>query len=128
MFQQPLAPPPSSHRSHSNAASIQTFKGGRKFVEGPAPPPPAPTITAGLAPGMDESNVGNKMLSKMGWTEGSGLGLKGEGRVDPVQAAIYARGGGLGATKPTTEPRGHQDSGRGGYGQKTRDSVSGLVG
>lgn len=39
------------------------------------------------------------MLKLMGWTEGSGLGTEGDGRVDPVQTAIYASGAGLGASK-----------------------------
>jgi len=43
--------------------------------------------------------VGNKLLKMMGWTEGSGLGTNGDGRVDPIQTAIYAQGVGLGASK-----------------------------
>ncbi|KAG6376045.1 hypothetical protein JVT61DRAFT_2013 [Boletus reticuloceps] len=69
----------------------------KRFAEGPPPqpsPPPAP-----LAPGKDENNVGNKLLKMMGWKEGSGLGTDGDGRIDPVQTAIYAQGVGLGASK-----------------------------
>jgi len=72
--------------------------GGRKRqAEGPpAPPsPPPPPVN----PGKDENNVGNKLLKMMGWTEGTGLGASGEGRVDPISAAIYAQGVGLGASK-----------------------------
>ncbi|KAH9857720.1 hypothetical protein C2E23DRAFT_805452 [Lenzites betulinus] len=47
----------------------------------------------------DENNVGNKLLKMMGWKEGQGLGTAGEGRVDPIQTAIYAAGVGLGAAK-----------------------------
>lgn len=35
-------------------------------------------------PAKDENNIGNKLLKKMGWSEGTGLGLSGEGRIDPV--------------------------------------------
>jgi RNA-binding protein 5/10 len=35
-------------------------------------------------PAKDENNIGNKLLKKMGWSEGTGLGLSGEGRVDPM--------------------------------------------
>lgn len=35
----------------------------------------------------------------MGWTEGTGLGTSGEGRVDPIKTAVYAEGVGLGASK-----------------------------
>jgi len=38
-------------------------------------------------------------LKMMGWTEGTGLGTNGEGRVEPIHTAIYAQGVGLGASK-----------------------------
>ncbi|KAI0806997.1 hypothetical protein C8Q74DRAFT_1225356 [Fomes fomentarius] len=60
----------------------------------PSPPPPPP-----LNPGQDENNIGNKLLKMMGWKEGQGLGTSGEGRVEPIQTAIYAAGAGLGASK-----------------------------
>ncbi|KAI0831791.1 hypothetical protein BC628DRAFT_1486301 [Trametes gibbosa] len=69
----------------------------RKHSEGPPPPPSPPPPP--LNPGKDESNVGNKLLKMMGWKEGQGLGTAGEGRVDPIQTAIYAAGVGLGAAK-----------------------------
>ncbi|GAA6048600.1 hypothetical protein JCM3770_002049 [Rhodotorula araucariae] len=78
----------------------------RKF-DGPEPPLPA-----GEAPnkdGLEESNAGRKMLEKMGWTAGAGLGAAGDGRVDPVQAAQFQQGAGLGSTKGvavgTEEPK-----------------------
>jgi len=69
----------------------------KKITEGPPPPPspPPPPVT----PGQDQNNVGNKLLKMMGWKEGTGLGSTGEGRVDPIQTAIYAQGVGLGASK-----------------------------
>jgi RNA-binding protein 5/10 len=54
----------------------------KKVAEGP-PPPPTPPPPA-VEPGKDESNVGHKLLKKMGWSRGSGLGADGEGRVDPM--------------------------------------------
>lgn len=69
----------------------------KKRTEGsskpPSPPPPP------VNPSQDETNVGNKLLKMMGWTEGTGLGTSGEGRVDPIQTAMYAQGAGLGASK-----------------------------
>ncbi|KAG5727598.1 RNA-binding protein 5-A [Termitomyces sp. T112] len=67
----------------------------QKKSEGPPPPPSPPAIE----PGKDTNNVGNKLLKMMGWTEGTGLGTSGEGRVEPIQTAIYAQGAGLGASK-----------------------------
>lgn len=54
----------------------------KKVSEGPPPqaPPPPPAVE----PGKDESNIGHKLLKKMGWSQGTGLGTDGEGRVDPV--------------------------------------------
>ncbi|KAL6307896.1 hypothetical protein BKA93DRAFT_766391 [Sparassis latifolia] len=70
--------------------------GKKRHAEGPPPssPPPLP-----VNPGQDSSNVGNKLLKMMGWKEGTGLGTDGEGRVEPIQTAIYAQGVGLGASK-----------------------------
>jgi RNA-binding protein 5/10 len=94
--------------------------GGKKIrdVVIPTPAPPAPPPKE---PAKDENNIGNKLLKKMGWSEGTGLGLSGEGRVDPMfvsffrrvfgdiadglmpcdysQTAMYASGAGLGASK-----------------------------
>jgi RNA-binding protein 5/10 len=54
----------------------------RRTAEAPTrpPTPPPPPVN----PGQDESNVGNKLLKMMGWKEGTGLGVDGDGRVDPV--------------------------------------------
>jgi len=46
--------------------------------------------------GLNESNIGNKMLQKMGWKQGSGLGKSGSGIVDPIKVQQRAKGAGLG--------------------------------
>ncbi|KAH7915965.1 hypothetical protein BJ138DRAFT_1229047 [Hygrophoropsis aurantiaca] len=69
----------------------------KRQADGP-PPPPSPPPPA-VIPSQDATNVGNKMLKMMGWKEGSGLGSSGDGRVDPIQTAIYTQGVGLGASK-----------------------------
>ena len=108
MHNQPDAPVPSS------ASGGGVSGNGRRSAPGPPKPPTPPPPP--LNPGQDESNVGNKLLKMMGWTEGTGLGTNGEGRVDPMyvrpcvlplattyclcrQTAIYAQGVGLGASK-----------------------------
>lgn len=75
MHNQPEAPLP-----------IPTEKPGkvinrRQAIGPPKPPTPPPPP---LNPGKDENNVGNKLLKMMGWTEGTGLGTNGDGRVDPM--------------------------------------------
>lgn len=49
---------------------------------------------------LDQSNIGNKMLKSMGWSEGTGLGRHGQGIVNPIQAEQRAPGIGLGAANP----------------------------
>lgn len=79
------------------------------------------------------------MLKMMGWTEGTGLGTSGEGRVDPMfvhpclqniycltpldrQTAIYAQGVGLGASKG--RELGKYTEGYSGYVNMVQDAVS----
>ncbi|KZT28608.1 hypothetical protein NEOLEDRAFT_1175903 [Neolentinus lepideus HHB14362 ss-1] len=92
MHNQPEAPlPENMNSSHSKKT---------RYAEGPPPPPKAVTPPAApLNLGQDQNNVGNKLLKMMGWTEGTGLGVDGEGRVEPIQTALYEQGVGLGASK-----------------------------
>ncbi|KAF8633727.1 hypothetical protein AX17_004384 [Amanita inopinata Kibby_2008] len=89
LFNQPETPLPD--KDHSRPA------GKKRHSEGPPPPPSPPLPPIDL--GKDDNNVGNKLLKLMGWKEGQGLGTDGEGRVEPIQTAIYAQGVGLGASK-----------------------------
>ncbi|KAF9050736.1 hypothetical protein BDZ89DRAFT_1098764 [Hymenopellis radicata] len=89
LFNQPDAPMPETTQTSKPMAKREASGPPR-----PPTPPPAP-----LNPGEDTNNVGNKLLKMMGWTEGTGLGTSGEGRVDPIKTEIYAEGVGLGASK-----------------------------
>ncbi|KAJ7349444.1 hypothetical protein DFH08DRAFT_959593 [Mycena albidolilacea] len=91
LFNQPDAPVP--EKDAGKAA------GGNKKRQAEGPPPPPSPPPPPVNPGKDDNNVGNKLLKMMGWTEGTGLGTEGEGRVDPISAAVYAQGVGLGASK-----------------------------
>ncbi|KAJ2930064.1 hypothetical protein H1R20_g7032, partial [Candolleomyces eurysporus] len=93
LFNQPDAPLPDKESS----ASTTTTASKKRYAEGPVKPPTPPPPPA--RPAEDENNVGNKLLKMMGWKEGTGLGTDGDGRVDPVETAIYAQGAGLGASK-----------------------------
>ena len=56
-------------------------KSNKKYAEAPKVPTPP---LAPIAPAEDASNPGNRLLKMMGWTAGTGLGVDGEGRVDPM--------------------------------------------
>ncbi|KAI9674045.1 MAG: hypothetical protein M1829_003888 [Trizodia sp. TS-e1964] len=69
------------------------------------PKKPAPEITSLIdqphAPTKEKSpprqSKGAALLSKMGWTEGSGLGAQGTGILVPIASDMYVQGVGLGA-------------------------------
>merc|ERR1719210_2560257 len=48
---------------------------------------------------LDSSNIGSKMLQKMGWKEGLGLGKTNQGRTTIIEAKGTSSNAGLGSTK-----------------------------
>lgn len=48
-------------------------------------------------PPVQSTSKGASLLSKMGWSEGSGLGAQGTGVTAPISTELYAQGVGLGA-------------------------------
>nr|CDI53514.1 related to RNA binding motif protein [Melanopsichium pennsylvanicum 4] len=50
---------------------------------------------------IDSHNIGSKLLAMMGWTQGQGLGLNGQGSSNIVQTKIYKPRAGLGSSAPT---------------------------
>merc|ERR1711963_264924 len=56
------------------------------------------------APKLDDSNIGNKMLQKMGWKDGLGLGKKNQGRTDIIQTKGRLAQSGLGTSQPSLGP------------------------
>jgi len=60
--------------------------------------------------GIEKSNVGHKLLSKMGWKEGSGLGKDGVGSADAAKTFVKTDKSGIGAdTGDTTEVKPEDD-------------------
>jgi len=47
--------------------------------------------------GIGGDNIGNKLLQKMGWSHGQGLGKTNQGRTDPIEARRRNQMAGLGA-------------------------------
>jgi len=62
----------------------------------PAAEPPIP-YEQPTKEGIKNDNIGNRMLKKMGWSEGSGLGKSKQGIVDPIEASQRQMSAGLGA-------------------------------
>ncbi|KAM9138905.1 angiogenic factor with G patch and FHA domains 1 isoform 2-T2 [Pangshura tecta] len=51
---------------------------------------------------ISDSNKGRKMLEKMGWKKGEGLGKDGGGMKNPIQLQIHKMHAGLGASRPAS--------------------------
>ncbi|KAJ3257457.1 RNA-binding protein 5 [Boothiomyces macroporosus] len=49
--------------------------------------------------GIKEDNKGNRLLQKMGWKEGEGLGPSKMGILNPVKPQIIPKGVGIGSVK-----------------------------
>lgn len=66
---------------------------GRSKTSAPksAPPPKEEE------PSVETTSKGASLLSKMGWSAGSGLGAQGTGMTAPIATEVYAQGVGLGA-------------------------------
>ncbi|KAH9459470.1 hypothetical protein Pst134EA_019623 [Puccinia striiformis f. sp. tritici] len=85
----------------------------------PAPPPALPPAQPDKD-GIQATNVGSKMLEKMGWSKGEGLG-NGNGRVEPVLASQYIKGVGLGASAGVTV--GQYDDSKKGFMDSVKDKT-----
>lgn len=70
-----------------------------KRVKVEAPPAPEPPPEQPNKEGIEESNIGRKMLEAAGWSQGEGLGAG--GLAAPIEARQYQAGAGLGAASST---------------------------
>ncbi|KAF9191742.1 hypothetical protein BGZ51_006798 [Haplosporangium sp. Z 767] len=57
---------------------------------------PHGTVVGGTASAISTENLGHRMLSKMGWSPGIGLGATGDGITQPIEAIMRAKHRGLG--------------------------------
>ncbi|KKK21990.1 hypothetical protein ARAM_005066 [Aspergillus rambellii] len=58
---------------------------------------PAPAAEPESPPPAESTSKGASLLSKMGWSAGTGLGAQGTGMTAPITTEVYAQGVGLGA-------------------------------
>ncbi|RAO72949.1 uncharacterized protein BHQ10_008961 [Talaromyces amestolkiae] len=73
----------------------KAFGSSRQTQAKPKPVAPKPDIEEPVA--APAPSKGAALLSKMGWSEGSGLGAQGTGMTAPIATDVYAQGVGLGA-------------------------------
>jgi hypothetical protein len=78
MHNQPDVPLPSEQDSSQKRRLVDGTTSVQTTLGPPQLPSPLPAH-----PG-DDTNIGNKLLKKMGWKEGTGLGYGGEGITEPV--------------------------------------------
>ncbi|XP_066469756.1 angiogenic factor with G patch and FHA domains 1 isoform X1 [Tiliqua scincoides] len=57
-------------------------------------------VSASVHVEISDSNKGHKMLEKMGWKKGEGLGKSGGGIKDPITLQLHRKHAGLGASTP----------------------------
>jgi RNA recognition motif-containing protein len=86
-----IIPPTAEYRDRARERR-RAFGPGRAG----APPKAAPSKKEEEAP-VQSTSKGASLLSKMGWSEGSGLGAQGTGVTAPIATEVYAQGVGLGA-------------------------------
>lgn len=78
-------------------AGQSNFK--RLKVDAPPPQVPEPPPVQPNKEGIEENNIGRKMLEAAGWSQGEGLGAG--GMANPIEARQYQAGVGLGAAPST---------------------------
>ncbi|KAL3470981.1 hypothetical protein BJX99DRAFT_35294 [Aspergillus californicus] len=87
-----IIPPPPEYRDRARERR-KAFGHGKIAPSKPAPAPerkPSP-------PPAELTSKGASLLSKMGWSAGTGLGAQGTGMTAPITTDVYAQGVGLGA-------------------------------
>ena len=82
-------PPPNRYREKFMKALDHSSAGGADLAS---------------APKVGDSNIGNKMLQKMGWKDGQGLGKSNQGRTEIILAQQRTQGSGLGTQQSAGNP------------------------
>ena len=53
---------------------------------------------------LNEDNEGHKLLKRMGWQEGSGLGIEGSGIIEPIRETVKKDKTGIGSSSQSNGP------------------------
>ncbi|KAL2831105.1 hypothetical protein BDW59DRAFT_140401 [Aspergillus cavernicola] len=86
-----IIPPPPEYRDRARERR-KAFGRGKTATTKPAPAPEREP-----SPPAETTSKGASLLSKMGWSAGTGLGAQGTGMTAPITTEVYAQGVGLGA-------------------------------
>jgi tuftelin-interacting protein 11 len=88
------------------SSAQQAYSNSRQFVKAETPPPAMsrPSNFGGSAKGgMNTKSFAAKMMAKMGYVAGQGLGSSGQGIINPIETKLRPQGAGLGAVKEKTQ-------------------------
>ncbi|KAI6114784.1 GC-rich sequence DNA-binding factor-like protein-domain-containing protein [Pisolithus croceorrhizus] len=98
------ATPPPQEQPHSTPSSFASFSATRSFMGiGKKPATPLPPQEQAHFRKIG-TTFGARMLAKMGWEAGMGLGVSGEGIAVPIEASVRPKNIGIGGVKEKTRP------------------------
>jgi tuftelin-interacting protein 11 len=88
------------------SSAQQAYSGSREFMRAETPPPamsrPSNFGTSSKG-GMNNNSFAAKMMAKMGYVAGQGLGSSGQGIINPIETKLRPQGAGLGAVKEKSQ-------------------------
>ncbi|KAF7507700.1 hypothetical protein GJ744_010129 [Endocarpon pusillum] len=88
------------------SSAQQAYTGAREFMKTESPPPAMSrpsNFGASAKGGMNNNSFAAKMMAKMGYVAGQGLGSSGQGIVNPIETKLRPQGAGLGTVKEKTQ-------------------------
>ena len=88
------------------SSAQQAYTGTREFMKAERTPPPVSrpsNFGASSKGGMNKNSFAAKMMAKMGYVAGQGLGSSGQGIINPIETKLRPQGAGLGAVKEKTQ-------------------------
>lgn len=88
------------------SSAQQAYSNSSQFVKAETPPPAMSrpsNFGASTKGGMNTNSFAAKMMAKMGYVAGQGLGSSGQGIINPIETKLRPQGAGLGAVKEKTQ-------------------------